>query len=176
MRTWRKVERYGHEGNEKDKQSKERPPATTAIESCRIVNGGDAEESHSEKQSTPDVPTVPETNEPEHDENSRQEDRGITVDAGTERTKNVTAIKLCNRHEIERGDEQPDPGSAANRRQEEGIRRDAGMQYRVQEVQQERSAIDDFGVRGVSEAGNQLGMEDAVDERRNGEDETDERA
>ena len=98
------------------------------------------------------------------------------MDAGTERTKNVTAIKLCNRHEIEGGDKQSDPGSAANRRQEEGIGRDTGMQYRVQESQQEWSAIDDFGVRRVSEAGNKLGMEDAVDERGNGENETSQRA
>jgi len=50
------------------------------------------------------------------------------------------------------------------------------MQERVQEAQQERSAIDDFGVRRVGEAGNKLGMEDAVDERRNGEAKTYERA
>ena len=50
------------------------------------------------------------------------------------------------------------------------------MQQRVEETQQERGAVNDFGVRRVSEAGNELGMEDAVDERGNGEKETDERA
>src|SRR5438132_1144722 len=69
-----------------------------------------------------------------------------------------------------------DPGGAANRRQEKRAGRDSGMQERVQEAQQERSAIDDFGVRRVGEAGNKLGMEDAVDERRNGEAKTYERA
>ena len=49
------------------------------------------------------------------------------------------------------------------------------MQERVQEAQQKRSAIDDFGVRRVGEAGNKLGMQDAVDESRNGKGETDER-
>lgn len=50
------------------------------------------------------------------------------------------------------------------------------MEYRVQEAQQQRSAIDDFGVRRVSEARDKMGMHDAVDECRNGEEETDERA
>ena len=37
-------------------------------------------------------------------------------------------------------------------------------------------AIDEFGVRGVSEAGNKLGMQDAVDESGNSEEESNERA
>src|SRR5260370_38181106 len=50
------------------------------------------------------------------------------------------------------------------------------MENRVQQAEQERSAIDEFGVRGVSEARNKLGMQDAIDKSGNSEDETDERA
>jgi len=50
------------------------------------------------------------------------------------------------------------------------------MQDRFQNAQQEGSAIDEFGVGGVSQAGNKLGMKDTVDKSRDGEDEADERA
>src|SRR5260221_2041866 len=50
------------------------------------------------------------------------------------------------------------------------------MEDGVQETKQTRSAVDDLRVGGVGEAGNKLGMEDAVEESGNGEDETDERA
>src|SRR5260370_16563815 len=50
------------------------------------------------------------------------------------------------------------------------------MEERVQQAQQERSAIDQLGIHGVGQAGNKLGMQDTVNESGNGEDETDERA
>ena len=50
------------------------------------------------------------------------------------------------------------------------------MEDGVQKTQQERSTVDELSVGRVREAGNELGMEDAVDESRNGENETDERA
>ena len=68
MGSWRKVERRGHEGEQKDQESQERSPATPGIESCGVVNGGDAEETHKEKEGAPDVPTVPETKAAEQDD------------------------------------------------------------------------------------------------------------
>lgn len=50
------------------------------------------------------------------------------------------------------------------------------MEKRVQQAEQERSAIDEFGVRGVSEARNKLGMQNAIDKSGNSEDETDQRS
>ena len=88
----------------------------------------------------------------------------------------MAAIKLSNGHEIERGDKQTDPGGAANGRQKKSAGGDAWMKERVEETQEERSAIDDFGVGRIGEAGNKLGVEDAVEERWNREKETDERA
>jgi len=49
------------------------------------------------------------------------------------------------------------------------------MENSVQEPKQERSAVNKFGVGRISEAGNGLSMEDAVDESGNGEHEADER-
>lgn len=48
------------------------------------------------------------------------------------------------------------------------------MEDGVQKSQKQWRAVDDLGVGGVGEAGNELGMEDAVEESGNGEDETDE--
>jgi hypothetical protein len=46
----------------------------------------------------------------------------------------------------------------------------------IQKAEQERSAVDEFGVGGIGEARDELCMQDAVDESGNGEGETDERA
>ena len=88
----------------------------------------------------------------------------------------MTAIELGNGHEIERGDKQTDPGGAADRRQKKSAGRNARMKECVEETQEKRGAVDDFGVGRVGEAGNELGMQDAIDEGGNGEKETDERA
>jgi len=88
----------------------------------------------------------------------------------------VTAIELGNGDEIERGYKQTDPSGAANWRQKKSAGRDAGMKERVEEAQKKRGAVDDFRVGRVGEAGNELGMEDAVKKSGNGEKETDEGA
>src|SRR5207302_2416197 len=103
MGSWRNVERRGHEGEEKDQQSQERSPSAAGIESRGIVDGWDAEESHCEDHSRPEVPTFPEAEESEHGKTSRQEERRIPVQARVERTKNMTTIELGNGHEVQRG-------------------------------------------------------------------------
>ena len=50
------------------------------------------------------------------------------------------------------------------------------MEDGVQETKQKRSAVNEFGVGGVSKARDEFGMEDAVEKSGNGEDETDKRA
>ena len=49
MRSWRKVERSGHETEEKDEKGKKRSPAAMEVERCGIVNGRDAKETHAEE-------------------------------------------------------------------------------------------------------------------------------
>ena len=88
----------------------------------------------------------------------------------------MTAIELGNGDEIERGYKQTDPSGAANWRQKKSAGRDAGMKERVEETQEKRGAVNHLGIGGIGEAGNELSMEDAVEERGNGEEETDERA
>src|SRR5260370_34211799 len=85
MRTWRKIERRGHEGKGKNQQSKERSPLAPGIESRWIVNGSDAEEAHDEKQSAPDVRAMPETKEPEQDDAKGERERQVTRKEATGR-------------------------------------------------------------------------------------------
>ena len=103
MRTRRKEERRGHEGEEKDEKSKERGAPTRGIESGGVVSRGDPEEAHDEKKSAPDVPAIPETGEPEEDDADGKEERHVTVQAGADRPENMSAVQLGNRHEIQRG-------------------------------------------------------------------------
>jgi hypothetical protein len=59
MGSWRKVERRGHETEEKDEKCKKRSQAARGVEGSGIVNGRDAKETHAEKERTPDVPALP---------------------------------------------------------------------------------------------------------------------
>ena len=61
MGSWRKVERRGHETEEKDEKCKKRSPSAIRVEQSGIVNGRDAKETHAEKKEPPNVPTLPET-------------------------------------------------------------------------------------------------------------------
>jgi len=176
MGTWRNVERGGHKGKEKDCQSKERSPAAAGIERRGIVDRGDAKEAHGENHGGPEVPTFPEGKDSEYHKTSGKEEGGIPVCARVERAKNVAAIELGDGDEVQGGEKKTNPSGAADGRQEKSVRGDARVEDGVQETKQKRSAVDEFGVGGVGEAGNELGMEDAVEESGNGEDETDERA
>ena len=61
MGSWRNVERRGHETQEKNEKREERSPEARGVERGRIVNGRDAQETHAEKERSPDIPAFPET-------------------------------------------------------------------------------------------------------------------
>src|SRR6266568_2090835 len=86
-----------------------------------------------------------------NDENQGKQAGQEPVQPGTDGTENVAAIQLGNGQQIERSCKQPNPCGAAN-----------GMK-------QQRRAEDDFGVARVDKAGNDLGVENAVDQRGNRE-------
>src|SRR5579859_328592 len=90
--------------------------------------------------------------------------------------KNVAAIELRGGKKIERGGEEPDPGGAADRMQEKIACVRAVAKQRREKLQKERSAEDEFIVGGNGQPGNEFGVQYAVDERGDGDDETDERA
>ena len=92
-----------------------------------------------------------------------------------ERAKNVAAIELRGGKKIERSGEEPDPGSAADRMQEKiaGVR--AVTKQRREKLKQEWSAEDEFVVGGDGQAGYEFGVQDAVDERGDRDEEADER-
>ena len=101
MGSWRKVERGRHETEEKDEKCKKRSPTAAKVERRRIVDGRNAKEAHAEEQGSPNVPALPETEEPERDENKGKKDGHVAVKWSAERTQNVAAVKLGNGQEIE---------------------------------------------------------------------------
>jgi len=82
---------------------------------------------------------------------------------------------LRGRKKIERSGEESDPGGAADRMQEKiaGVR--AVTKQRREELKQEWSAEDEFVVGGDGQAGYEFGVQYAVDERGDRDDEADER-
>lgn len=87
----------------------------------------------------------------------------------------VSAIQLAGGEEIERSGEKADPGGAANGMEEKNAGGRAVVKNRSEETQQKRSAEDDIGVRGIDDAGGDLGVKEPKNERGNGKDETNQR-
>jgi len=94
------------------------------------------------------------------------------VEARAERTQNVAAVKLGNGEEIEGGGEKSDPGGAAHRMKQECAGGNAGMQPGGEESQEKWSAEGEIDFLQVVEARNNFGVEGAVSEGRNGQNET----
>lgn len=92
-----------------------------------------------------------------------------------ERTQNMAAVQLGNGEEIERGGEEADPCGAANGMKQERAGRNAGMEPRGEETQQQRSAEGHLYTAHVVEAGDNFGVENAVGERGNRQNEPDKR-
>jgi hypothetical protein len=82
--------------------------------------------------------------ETECDKNEGEEQRNRAMGARTEGAKNVAAIELACRQEIEGSREEPDPGGAADRMEEEAAGVDTGMKDGCEEAQDERNAEDDL--------------------------------
>ena len=95
------------------------------------------------------------------------------METRTDRAENVATIQLAGGEEIKRGGEEADPRSPADGVQQESGWRGARMKQAGEETQQERSAEDDVDVRGVRYTGDDPGMENAIDERGDGEDKAD---
>ena len=101
--------------------------------------------------------------------------RDITMGTGVEGAKNVTAIELTRRKEIERSGEEPHPSGAANGMEEETSGVDAGMKDCCKEAQDERNAEDDVRVGGIRKSGDNFGVKNSIQECGNRENEADER-
>ena len=96
--------------------------------------------------------------------------------ARTQRAEDMPAVELGSGEKVQRSGKQADPGCAAHRIEEQVASRHAWVQERGQDVQDQRGAENEPGVRRVRQAGNVLGMEDAVGQRRERDDESDDRA
>src|SRR5215469_15729805 len=102
-----------------------------------------------------------------------QRERQDPVGAPAQRTQDVAAVQLRHGHEIQRSNKQSHPCGAADGRQEQRVGRNPPMKNRFEKVQQERRSINQFCVRRISKSGHQPSMHHAINERRDGEDETD---
>lgn len=128
------------------------------------------------EKSRPNIPARPVAEFAEHEEEGREEPGKDSVRARTDGAKDVATIELSGGEEVQRSGEKTDPGSAADRVEQEGVRGCAWMNDGSEKTQQERSAENDLGVGRVRDAGNDLGVEKAEDEGRHGENESHERA
>jgi hypothetical protein len=169
---------YGgrHEAGEKDRESQERTKAAVGVERRVIVDGRRTKEAEPHENRRPDVPTGPMLEESEREKKEGEKQRNVTMGARAEGTKNVAAIELTRRQEIERSGEEPDPSGAAYGMEEETSGVDAGMKDCCKEAQDERNAKNDVGVSGVRKSGNNFGVKNSIQECGNGENEADERA
>lgn len=135
MGSWWKVEGRRHETEEKDKEGDECAPAARGVEGNGIVDGGYAQETHAEKEKSPNVPALPEAEETEREENDRKKDGDEAVKRSAERAENVAAVELGNWQEIEGSSEETDPSGAADGMEQKSAGRDAGMHDGGEETQ-----------------------------------------
>lgn len=98
------------------------------------------------------------------------------MEARTNGAEDVTAVELSGGEEIEGSSEKTDPCGAADRVKQERARSLAGTKESREEMEQQGSAKNDFGVGWICDAGYDLGVEETKDERGNGKDKTDQRA
>src|SRR5260370_14269566 len=145
------------------------------VERRGIMNGRGTKRTHAEQERSPNVPALPETKEPQRNKNKRKKDGKVTVSARVERTQNVATVQLGHGQEIERSGEKADPGGAANRMKQECAGGNAGMQGGSEETQQQWSAEGQVDVPRVVKARNKFGVEHAVGECGNRENESNER-
>src|SRR5438874_7857571 len=174
-RTWRKGNRGRHEAEHENNQGQERPEPPVGIQRSSIVNLRDTQKAHHKQQRAPNVPTLPEMKPAESNQADGQQERKNTVRAHAQRTQNVPAIELGHRHEIERSDKQRDPGGAAHRRQQPRVGSAPWMENGLEKAQQERRAVDQLRVRRIGKLRNEFRVEDAVEQRGNGEEKTHDR-
>lgn len=98
------------------------------------------------------------------------------MNAGADGAKDMSAIELARREKIQRGGEETDPRSTTDRIEKENAGRRAGVNDPREKAKKQRHAENNVRVRGVNDAGSDLGMKDAKDESGQGKDEADQGA
>jgi hypothetical protein len=171
----------GHEAEEENEEGEENAEAAIGIEREGIVDRGHAKKAEAEENSGPNVPDAPTLAHPvaveaEKQQENGKEERQKAMAARAYGTEDVPAIELPGGKEVERSGEEADPGGAADGMEEKIFRGDAGMNHGREQVQDERHSENDVCFARISETGNHLSVEDAVDEGWDGKDKADEGA
>ena len=96
--------------------------------------------------------------------------------ARTDGAHNVASIELTDGKEVERSGEKSDPRRAAHRMQQQVTDTGIGMYDRGDEIKNQRSSENYIRTRIDGEGGNYFGVQDAIEERGQRHDESDERA
>ena len=165
----------GHEGEQENQEGKGGDGAATGVERFGIVDRKGAEKTDADEHSSPDVPARPKA-EAEKNQEHRKKDRREAMSALADGAEDVAAVELRGGKKIKRSGEEADPGGTADGMQKEVCGAGAMMKNRREEMQDERGAENDFVFGGDAEAGDKLGVHDAVDQRGNGDQEANERA
>lgn len=176
MGSWRDKDRRGHEAKQEDEKREQGSEPAARIKRCRIVDWEDTNEPQAEQQGAPEVPSFPEFEEGQSDQKEGKKDGIEFVQARTDRAENVATVQLRRGQQIERSGKETDPGGAPNRVKEKCSRGNAGLQPGGEKAKHQWRPENDFGVLRIGNTGNDAGVQDAVCQGWNGEDETNERA
>lgn len=98
------------------------------------------------------------------------------MEADVDGAEDVAAIELSGGEEVQRSGKKADPGGATDGMEEKHVGVGAGMNQTSEETKQDWSAEDYLGVRGIDDAGNDFGVQEAEEQSGNGEKKADERA
>ena len=165
----------GHEAEDENEERERCGGEAVGVQRFRIVDGKGAEKTDGDQHCGPDVPAGPEA-EAEKNQEQRKKDRREAMCALAYGAEDVAAVELRGGKKIERSGKETDPGGAADGVKEEVCGVGAMVKNRREEMQDERSTEDDLVFGRDAEARDKLGVDDAVDERGNGDEKTDERA
>jgi hypothetical protein len=97
------------------------------------------------------------------------------VEAGADRTENVSAVELGGGKKIERGGEETDPGGAPDGMNQKSGGRDAGMEQGREETKQQRHAENEISLRNVGKIWDDFCVENAIGKSGNRQKKTRER-
>src|SRR5260370_3661585 len=165
----------GDEGEDENEEREESGGEEAGVQPFGLVDGKRAEKTDGDEHCGPDVPAGLEA-EGQKNQEQWKKDRADAMGALADGAEDVATVELRGGKQVERSGEQAYPGGAADGMKEEVCGVSAMVKNRREKMQDERSAEDDLVIRWRGEAGDKLGVDDAVDQRGNGDEEADKRS
>src|ERR1700735_1189988 len=167
---------------QKNDQCKHRPHAPVRIQRLPTIHQRRMAEAprKDQQQSSPQHPAIPkkispDSEQPHRERNSAHGNRNPPMQTAGQTIKDVPAIQLPSREQIQRRNKKSDPSRASNRMQKNISRTSVRAQNRNQQSHQRRISESKPRWNDRAHAGNDLRIRDRKNQRRNGENESDNR-